>query len=57
VNCVAFASEPNKENTEYGAEWVTDCTKDEVLECFANWEPEAKQLLDVGASSDRAYSN
>jgi len=26
---------------------VADCTKDEVLECFANWEPEAKQLLDL----------
>ncbi|KAJ7702981.1 FAD/NAD-P-binding domain-containing protein [Mycena rosella] len=46
VNFVAFASEPEKEDTEYGAEWVTDCTKDEVLECFANWEPEAKQLLE-----------
>ncbi|KAJ6587124.1 FAD/NAD-P-binding domain-containing protein [Mycena vulgaris] len=46
VNFVAFASELDKEDTDYGSEWVTDCTKDEVLQCFADWEPEAKQLLE-----------
>ncbi|KAJ7497508.1 FAD/NAD-P-binding domain-containing protein [Mycena latifolia] len=47
VNFVAFASEMDKEDTDYGAEWVTDCTKDEVLQCYAGWEPEAKQLLEL----------
>lgn len=51
VNFVAFASELDKENMDYGAEWVTDCSKDEMLECFANWEPEVGQLLEVGINS------
>ncbi|KAJ7079136.1 hypothetical protein B0H15DRAFT_788209, partial [Mycena belliarum] len=46
VNVVAFASEMDKENAEYGKEWVTDCSQDEVLQCFVDWEPEAKQLLE-----------
>ncbi|KAJ7091182.1 FAD/NAD-P-binding domain-containing protein [Mycena epipterygia] len=46
VNFVAFASELDKENMDYGAEWVTDCSKDEMLDCFANWEPEVGQLLE-----------
>ncbi|KAJ6594118.1 FAD/NAD-P-binding domain-containing protein [Mycena capillaripes] len=46
VNFVAFASELDKENKDYGAEWVTDCTKDEVLQCFAGWESEALALLE-----------
>jgi hypothetical protein len=33
---VAFASELDKEDQDYGEEWVTDCTKDEMLQvgCF-----------------------
>ncbi|KAJ6500108.1 FAD/NAD-P-binding domain-containing protein, partial [Mycena vitilis] len=46
VNFVAFASELDKKNTDYGGEWVTDCTKDEVLQCFAGWESEALMLLE-----------
>ncbi|KAJ7747330.1 FAD/NAD-P-binding domain-containing protein [Mycena metata] len=43
VNFVAFASDLNKKNTAYGAEWVTDCSKDEVLECFGGWEREREE--------------
>ncbi|KAF7376334.1 Glycoside hydrolase family 3 protein [Mycena sanguinolenta] len=32
VNFVAFASELDKEGRDYGGEWVTDCTQDEVLQ-------------------------
>ncbi|KAF7361699.1 RNA helicase [Mycena venus] len=46
VNFVAFASELDKENQDYGGEWVTDCTKEEVLTCFAGWESEALTLLE-----------
>jgi hypothetical protein len=36
INVVAFASELDKEDQDYGEEWVTDCTKDEMLQvgCF-----------------------
>ncbi|KAF8210523.1 FAD/NAD-P-binding domain-containing protein [Mycena galopus ATCC 62051] len=46
VNCVAFASELHKQGRDYGGEWVTDCTKDEMLQCFGGWEPEAVALLE-----------
>ncbi|KAJ7446283.1 FAD/NAD-P-binding domain-containing protein [Mycena galericulata] len=46
VNFVAFATDPAKDDTDYGGEWVTPCPKDEVVHCFANWEPEAVELLE-----------
>ncbi|KAJ7200496.1 hypothetical protein C8J57DRAFT_1103525 [Mycena rebaudengoi] len=46
LNLVAFTSQPDKEDTDYGAEWVSECTKDEVLNCFADWEPEVTQILE-----------
>ncbi|KAF7315476.1 Glycoside hydrolase family 3 protein [Mycena indigotica] len=46
VNVVAFASDSDKENTCYGDEWVTSCSKEEMQECFAGWEPEVSVLLD-----------
>ncbi|KAJ7163621.1 FAD/NAD-P-binding domain-containing protein [Mycena crocata] len=48
VNIVAFASEMEKEDTDYGAEWVTDCSKDEMLTCFSKWEPEVSLMLEAG---------
>ncbi|KAJ7045738.1 FAD/NAD-P-binding domain-containing protein [Mycena alexandri] len=46
VNFVAFASDLNRKNTAYGAEWVTNCSKDEVLQCFGGWESEVSLLLE-----------
>ncbi|KAJ7346846.1 FAD/NAD-P-binding domain-containing protein [Mycena albidolilacea] len=46
INVVAFASELDKEDQDYGEEWVTDCTKDEMLQCFRGWETEALALLE-----------
>ncbi|KAK7005713.1 RNA helicase [Favolaschia claudopus] len=46
VNVVAFATESDKENQDYGGEWVTECSKDEMLQCFAGWEPEVMALLE-----------
>ncbi|KAJ7188021.1 FAD/NAD-P-binding domain-containing protein [Mycena filopes] len=46
VNFVAFASDLDKKNTNYGAEWVADCSKDEVLQCFGGWESEVSLLLE-----------
>ncbi|KAJ7784837.1 glycosyltransferase family 20-domain-containing protein [Mycena maculata] len=42
VNWVAFATEPEKENTYYGPEWVAPATKEEIRECFSDWEPGAR---------------
>ncbi|KAJ6596645.1 FAD/NAD(P)-binding domain-containing protein [Mycena sp. CBHHK59/15] len=46
VNFVAFASDQQKQDTEYGTEWVSKCSKHEVLDCFSGWEPEVSQLLE-----------
>ncbi|KAJ7772572.1 FAD/NAD-P-binding domain-containing protein [Mycena maculata] len=46
VNWVAFASEPEKDDTDYGAEWVKPCSKEEVLQTFSGWESEAVELLE-----------
>jgi len=45
VNVVALTSEPDKEGAPYSEPWVTDCTADELLDCYAGWEPEVIDLL------------
>ena len=47
VNVVAEVTDLEKENTPFEDEWVKPCPKKELLECFANWEPEVKVLLQV----------
>ena len=47
VNVVAEMTDPEKENTPFESEWVTPCSKEELLDCFANWEPEVEELLQV----------
>jgi len=47
VNVVTFASEPEKEGSFFDEDkaWVTQCTQQELLDCYAHWEPEVEQLL------------
>ncbi|THU95391.1 FAD/NAD-binding domain-containing protein [Dendrothele bispora CBS 962.96] len=48
VNVVTFASDITKEGTQYedgDSQWVTECPQQELLDCYANWEPEVEQLL------------
>jgi len=47
VNVVTFASEPDKEGVEHDGPWVTEVPKQELLDCYANWEPEVVEVLDV----------
>ncbi|CCM05444.1 uncharacterized protein FIBRA_07663 [Fibroporia radiculosa] len=46
VNVVAFVSQLEKEGTPYGGPWVEDCSKQELLDCYAGWEPEVAELLE-----------
>lgn len=48
VNVVAMASQPDLYKSTYTGPWVTDCSREEVLECFAGWEPEVEEMLKVG---------
>ncbi|KAH9951522.1 FAD/NAD-P-binding domain-containing protein [Amylocystis lapponica] len=45
VNVVAFASKPEKAASTFEGSWVTDCSRDEMLSCYADWEPEVTELL------------
>ncbi|KAF8519490.1 FAD/NAD-binding domain-containing protein [Hysterangium stoloniferum] len=45
VNVVTFASEPEKEGTPYDGPWVTEVSKQELLDCYAHWEPEVESML------------
>lgn len=47
VNVVAMASQPDLYKFTYTGSWVTDCSREEVLECFAGWEPEVEEMLKV----------
>ena len=44
---VAFYSVPVTEGETYDGPWVSDVSGDEVVECFADWEPEVMQLTKV----------
>ncbi|KAF7306069.1 Glycoside hydrolase family 3 protein [Mycena chlorophos] len=58
ANVVAFASDMGKENAVYGTEWVTECPKEEMLECFAGWEDEVSVLLNVlGSATPRTLDS
>ncbi|KAJ3778671.1 FAD/NAD-P-binding domain-containing protein [Lentinula raphanica] len=46
VNVVTFASKPESEGSLYSEDtWVTHCPQQELLDCYAGWEPEVEQLL------------
>jgi len=47
VNVVAMRSSPEMEGMAYDGPWVTDCSQQELLDCFAGWEPEVVELLQV----------
>ncbi|THH03536.1 hypothetical protein EW146_g10419 [Bondarzewia mesenterica] len=46
VNVVAFSSEPEKEGTPWVGPWVAPCAREELLACYAGWEPEVRELLE-----------
>lgn len=50
VNVVTFRSEPEKEGSTYpDTTWVTECSQQELLDCYAGWEPDVIEMLQVSA--------
>ena len=39
----------SKEGQVYDGPWVTEATKEELLESFSDWEPDVQVLLKVGS--------
>lgn len=50
MNVVTFASQPEQEGTVFHGEWVAEVSKEELMDCYANWEPEVESLLNVRLS-------
>ena len=48
VNVIAFVSCLEKEGAEWKNPWVEDCTREEFLHQFDGWEPEVRELIEVG---------
>ena len=47
MNVVACETRPDDYNGPFEGPWVADCSQSEMLECFANWEPDVQELLNV----------
>lgn len=47
INVVAFTSKLENEGKPIPDQEIRDATREEVLECFAGWEEEVMQLLNV----------
>ncbi|GJE94484.1 FAD/NAD(P)-binding domain-containing protein [Phanerochaete sordida] len=45
VNFVGMATIPEAEGSPYTKPWVSESSREEVLACFQNWEPEAEELV------------
>jgi len=45
INVVAFVADPSLAGTRYEGNWVSDATLDELLDCYENFEPDAKIML------------
>ena len=47
MNVVTFASQPHLYGTPWTGPWVADCPPSELQGCYAGWEHEMTQLLEV----------
>ncbi|KAL4246567.1 FAD/NAD(P)-binding domain superfamily protein [Abortiporus biennis] len=45
INFVGLNSNFSNEGKPFIGSWVSECTVDEVQRCYADWEPEVRQLL------------
>ncbi|KAH8119270.1 FAD/NAD-binding domain-containing protein [Phellopilus nigrolimitatus] len=45
VNVVTLISEKDKQGERFEGPWVSECSKQELLGCYAGWEPEVQDIL------------
>jgi len=45
INIAATVSDPSLTGTHYDGHWVSDATRDELVECFDNFEPDARTVV------------
>ena len=49
INISATVSDPNLTGTHYEGHWVSDVTRDELVECFDSFEPDARTVVKVSS--------
>ncbi|KAK0212884.1 FAD/NAD-P-binding domain-containing protein [Desarmillaria ectypa] len=48
VNVITFRSDPEREGSTYSdSTWVTECSQQELLDCYSGWEPEVIEMLQL----------
>jgi salicylate hydroxylase len=47
VNVITMTSSLESEGLPYDEPWVTDCSREELLDCYRGWEDEVEELLQV----------
>ncbi|KAG7446323.1 FAD/NAD-P-binding domain-containing protein [Guyanagaster necrorhizus] len=45
VNVITFRSDHEREGSTYPDTWVTECSQQELLDCYSGWEPEVIEML------------
>ena len=49
INISATVSDPSLTDTRYEGRWVSDATRDELVEYFDHFEPDARTVLKVSS--------
>ncbi|KAG8216144.1 hypothetical protein J3R82DRAFT_8148 [Butyriboletus roseoflavus] len=47
INVVVFVTDPSSAGTHYEGHWVSDGSHDELVECFRDFEPAARTLVEL----------
>ncbi|THH18845.1 hypothetical protein EW146_g2204 [Bondarzewia mesenterica] len=45
INILAFVTELDKEGMPFGEKWVSEASKEDVMEHFKGWEPQIKEMF------------
>ena len=46
---VAFVTEPEREGEPFNDEWISEPSKQDLVDAFEHFEPEVRELLQVSA--------
>jgi len=50
INLVAFVTTRGGYGTTYPGKWVREVSPEEMRKCYAGWEPEVQEILNVSRS-------
>lgn len=47
INFIGFHSEPEKEGAPLDGKWSSGASREEVIGCYRDWEPQVQALMEV----------